>query len=859
MDSSFYINKKIYIIAVFWLLLSPMGLSLYAAEPDSVPVRLGSTVQKAIYSDQMKVYGKTYYKLWGKHYQELYYKPVTVKATSLESLFGGLSVTNQIPKMHGLVLDDKDMNVYFLKPLGGSTSFLESSFFRTIYHPEDFKDTYLGDFVKEAYTIVHPYTFIASGHMADKLGLISFKPRIVYIAETAECDTVADGSDLQNKLVAISEVPGMEKYQHVRTTEELQKQLITGNEYKIDQSKYIRTRLFDMLIGDWNKISESWYWLENKQGDTIIYEPVVVDRSHGFVKVDGKLFKPLLKMLGLGFITNYDYKIKNVKKLNELGYALDIAFTQPSDELSWIKEAEYIRNNLTDSSIDAAFQALPAEMQSSELEEIKKKLKTRRNSIVQTAREYYKALQNTPVITGTDKKDRFVIDEDENRQLRLQLYDADNGQLVWDKKYVSKQTKEIWIYSFGGNDVFEINKRHNSIPVLLIGGEGQNEYNIEEGKKIRIYESMSEKDRLKPLDKKANLIFPRDEENVLKYDYEKLRHTEWKVTPIGLYDSDLGLNIGTSVAYTIYGFGRSPYTAYHQFSFDYVHGFTYQGIFPDYDSKRSFHLSAYVGSPAAFSNFFGFGNSTQGYKDERKRYNRVSLRKYSVAPAFYYNIDKSQEVNITSDFQLFKVGNPKNRDRFINQVYNDDDPIFDAKYYADISVTYKLDRKTKHFISKYKAMVSAGWTINISDPGTNFPYLAADLGADLKITDRLTFATLIKTKKILNDKYEFFQSATTELRGFRDNRFIGKSSFYQYSDIRLDMGRLNNPFTPLQYGVFVGVDYGRVWYPKEDSDTWHSSYGGGFWLTLFRDFTGKFSYFASKDTGRFTFTLGLGF
>lgn len=859
MDNCFCTNRNICKVATLLLVLHFVALQVYAAEPDTIPVRLGSTVQKAIYSDKMKVRGNMYYKFWGKHYQELYYKPVSVKATSLGSLFGGLSVTNQIPKMHGLILDDHDNNVYFLKPLGGSTSFMESSFFRTIYHPEDFKDTYLGDFVKEAYTIVHPYTFIASGQMADKLGLISFKPQIVYISETAECDTVADGTDLQNKLVGISEVPGMERYQHIRTTEELRKQLIAGNEFQIDQTKYIRTRLFDMLIGDWNKISESWYWLEDKQGDTVMYEPVVVDRSHGFVKVDGKLFRPLLKMLGLDFITNYDYKIKDVKKLNELGYPLDIALTQSCDESVWIKEALYIRDNLTDAAIDAAFRSLPAEMQDAELEEIKKKLKARRNSVVEIAKEYYKALQNTPVITGTNKRDKFIIDENEDRQLRLRLYDADSDQLVWDKKYEPKQTKEIWIYSFGGNDVFEINKQHSSIPVLLIGGNGQNEYNVEKGKKIRVYESALEKDRLRPLFKKVKTIFPRDEKNSLGYDYENLRHTKWKVTPIGLYDSDLGLNIGTSVAYTIYGFGRSPYTAYHQFSFDYVNGFTYQGIFPDYDSKRSFHLSAYVGSPAAFSNFFGFGNSTQGYKDEKKKYNRVSLRKYSVAPAFYYSIDKSQEVNLTSDFQLFKVGNPKKRDRFINRVYNDDDPIFDAKYYVDISATYKLDRKTKHFISKYKAMVSAGWTINISDPETNFPYLAADLGADFRITDRLTLATLIKTKKILNDKYEFFQSATTELRGFRDNRFIGKSSFYQYSDIRWDMGRLNNPFTPLQYGVFVGVDYGRVWYPREDSDTWHSSYGGGFWLTLFRNFTGKFSYFASKDTGRFSFTLGLGF
>jgi hypothetical protein len=840
------------------LLLHTFSMQAHAADADSIPVRLGNTVHKAIYSDTMKIHGSMYNKLWGKHYRELYYEPVSVKAVSLNTLYGGVSVRMHIPKMHGLVLDDRHNNTYFLKPLGGGTSFLESTFFRNVYNPDDFKNTYLGDFIEEAYTIIHPYTFVASGQMADKIGLMSFNPQIVYIAETADCDTITDGTGLQNKLVSISEIPGMEQYQYARTTEEVLKQLAKDNKYHIDQVKYIRTRMFDMLIGDWNKIAESWYWLENNVGDTIIYEPVVVDRSHAFSKVEGMFFTPLLKMLGLNFITNYNHRIKDVKKLNELGYALDIALTQPSDESLWIQEAKYIQDNLTDPVVDAAFSRLPSEMQTPQLDEIKANLKIRRNSLVSTAKDYYRALQQTPVIAGTDSKDKFVIDEDQEGTLRVKLYDTNNDNLVWEKKYEPKRTKEIWLYSLDGDDIFEINKKHSSVPVFLIGGKGLNDYNVDSGKKVRIYEPKAQKERLDSV-KGVRKIYPRDEGNTLKYDYENLRHTKWKVTPIGLYDSDLGLNIGTSVSYTIYGFGRSPYSAYHQFSFDYVNGFTYQGIFPDYDSKRSFHISAYVGSPAAFSNFFGFGNSTQGYKDESRKYNRVNLRKYSVAPAFYYTIDDSQEFNVTSEFKLYKVGNPEGRDRFINTIFNDDDPIFDTKYYADLSATYKLDKKTSLFISKYKVKASAGWTINLAHPGTNFPYLAAELGADFKITDRLTFATLVKGRKLLTDKYEFFQSATTELRGFRDNRFIGKSSFYQYSDVRWDMGRLNNPFTPLQYGVFVGVDYGRVWYPQEDSNTWHSSYGGGFWLTLFRDFTGKFSYFASKDTGRFTFTLGMGF
>ncbi|MBS4835859.1 MAG: hypothetical protein KH075_16595, partial [Parabacteroides sp.] len=83
--------------------------------------------------------------------------------------------------------------------------------------------------------------------------------------------------------------------------------------------------------------------------------------------------------------------------------------------------------------------------------------------------------------------------------------------------------------------------------------------------------------------------------------------------------------------------------------------------------------------------------------------------------------------------------------------------------------------------------------------------------------------------------------------------------FYQYSDLRLDMGKLKNPFTPLKYGLFAGFDYGRVWFPGERSHSWHTSYGGGIWLTFLNKFTTKYSWFGSTDSFRFAFELGLGF
>ena len=136
-----------------------------------------------------------------------------------------------------------------------------------------------------------------------------------------------------------------------------------------DQNLYIRERIFDMWIGDWNKTNENWEWQSHTVNDSVIYTPIVIDRNHAFTKVDGVLFKQMLKMLSLDFICNYDSLIlKDTKKINKLAFALDMAVAGRSDESVWIRQAQEIRKQMTDSLIDSAFTYLPEGVKHDEIE-----------------------------------------------------------------------------------------------------------------------------------------------------------------------------------------------------------------------------------------------------------------------------------------------------------------------------------------------------------------------------------------------------------------------------------------------------------------------------------------------------------
>lgn len=852
-------NFKLITPIVYFRLLSVIAILFFNVDyPIFAQIADPSIDQKradiSIYSGDYKKHGQLYNWMWGKHYRSLYYTPVNAQKVNMDTWLGGMLYIENMPRLYGLLFADENKRYYLLKILGAPTSFVESSFFREIYNKEIYKNTYLGDFIQEAATIENPFGFLISDNLARKIELNTGDITLVEI-QNDYTDTIFDGVSINNKLASIYRLPDLDTV-NIETDTDILLHNIHSRKGVLDHDLYIRTRLFDMLIGDWNKIPENWGWESTKDTLENVYKPMVLDRSHAFTKVDGVFFKRLLGMLSLGFITNYNAKAPNVSKVNKLGYTLDMALTANSSESDWVGQAHFIQSKLTDSLIDQTFSQLPLELQNNTFEKIKYDIKMRRDVLDKTATKYYKQLQKTPVLVAQDA-DVFV-ESVSDKNLRISFIDKIRRDTVFDKIYSPAYTQNIWLYTLGNKTDVKIDKKFKAISLSLINtGEPRN-YKIDLAANTRIYAPQSEKGKLQSL-KGVKTILSKDT-SVLTYNYQKYQYSKFSLTPIGVYDSDLGLNIGTSAAYTLYGIRRKPFTSQHQLSYNYSSGFLYQGIFPLFSSNSSFHLLAFASNNKSFYNFFGMGNNTSSFKDNTKNYNRVHYNKYFITPSFNHQISRYQDVNTAISFQYFKIKDSVNKKRYINTVYQSDNDIFKKQYYIDLNVTYSYQKKINNFFSNLSLEFNPGWIIDLLSFENNVPYASLDVGLDLKLTNRLTLVTLLKGKALFSNNYKFYQAATTDLRGFRSNRFIGKQSFYECSDLRLDMGRLENPLTPLSYGLFVGADHGRVWYPAENSDKWHTSYGGGFWLTIFKEITGKFSYFVTKEhENRFLFELGMSF
>ena len=140
-------------------------------------------------------------------------------------------------------------------------------------------------------------------------------------------------------------------------------------ENRIDEVAYVRARLFDLLIGDWDRHDDQWRWAEFKEDGKNIYRPVPRDRDQPFsIMDDGFLLGSGTSLIqSIRILNSYDEEIKDIKYASLSAFPLDVALMQRADKPIWDEQAAFLMSNLTDDVIDKAFDGLPKEVRTIQL------------------------------------------------------------------------------------------------------------------------------------------------------------------------------------------------------------------------------------------------------------------------------------------------------------------------------------------------------------------------------------------------------------------------------------------------------------------------------------------------------------
>ncbi len=842
------------------------------------------TTSATIYTDEEINKSDFFKTIWGERYRKYYGTLVSAPTVRLDTLFGGLTPVRKGGghQSKSLRLRHKSGKEYVMRALRKvSELYLQSIVFQKKYVINDLEDTFLQKLLADFYTGSHPYAPFTIGPLADAIGIYHTNPVLYYIPKQAALEDF--NVDFGNELYMIEEHAGdghsdLASYGFSDTlisTDEMLDNLRDDEKYEVDDQIYLRARLFDMVLGDWDRHVDQWRWAEfkKKKSKKIIYKPVPRDRDQAFSIMGDGLFMGLATRLipGLRLMEGFKPKIRSVEGFNSSPktYVLDMALLSETTKEEWLKEANYIQENLTAEVIDDAFQYFPEEVRDATVLELKKILLARIKNLSNTAYEYFKVLNRHAVVVGTDKDDWFEIENLNKKELVISAYRILHGKKkrkFFEKKFNRKDTKEVWVYGLDDEDRFEVaGTTRNKIRVRLIGGQNNDIYDVPEGGNIYIYDYKSKQNTLK--DVKQARVKLTNEYVTNTYQPLKVRNSFNQILPILGFNPDGGVKIGTNNIYTYNGFRENPFSQQHHLNAAYYFAtsgfeFGYTGEFANFIGNANFQILADFTTPNFAVNFFGLGNETKNLNDDLD-FNRVRLGVLKLAPSLVWRGQLGSVIKASISYETFEVEQTQNR--FISTFFQELGTEIE-KEFLGTEVIYSFENSDNEAFPTLgmSTTLELGYKTEIGSDD-DFAYVIPSISFDYKLipSGRLVFATKWKAHFNIGDGYEFYQGATIGgvdgLRGFRNQRFTGKKSYYQNTDIRLSLGQRRTGILPAAVGVYAGFDYGRVWLPDEDSGVWHTSYGVGLFYNAAGVASLRTAVFNSTEGIRLSFGLGFGF
>lgn len=362
---------------------------------DSVTVSANTLYEASLLKQAMQ--GEQYRKAWSA--------PITVPIAFLDTLKGGLTIIEEGGGMqtHSLELEDSLGIRYTLRSVSKDPEKLI---------PEIAKDLGVQNIIVDGISAQHPYAALVVAKLSDAAKIIHTNPKLVFVPKQEVLgrfntkfgnrlflfEYESEGEVNWTKLSDIVEILDTKHLQEFKSE--------NGTQVKIDKAALIRARLFDLIIGDWDRHAKQWGWALQKVTDGFMAIPISADRDNAFFLQDGIL--PVLIANDITYPEIQGFE-EGIDFLPGLVSRFDEYFLQNSSREQFLTEASQLKKLLTDSIINASFKVWPKSIDSIDGSEIRKKIIARRNAIFEHAENFHAVLgerpQNKIALKGSEKEE----------------------------------------------------------------------------------------------------------------------------------------------------------------------------------------------------------------------------------------------------------------------------------------------------------------------------------------------------------------------------------------------------------------------------------------------------------------------
>jgi len=804
--------------------------------------------------------------LFGADYRHLWTAPVSLEVLDLRTTAGGLTPVRRVggQQTRSLALRGGD---------GKDWTFRSADKDPSSILPPDLQETIAERIVRDQIAAANPAGALVADRLMEAAGVLHSPQRMV---------VMPDDPALGEFRGAFAGLPGtFEEYVGARPEAygaievlddaEFHARVRRSPEVRADARAFLRARLLDVYIGDWDRHRGQWRWARVEV--EIGWQPIPEDRDQAFSRFEG-LVLGLARAAQPRFV-RFGPEYPGIVGATFNGWEQDRQLLAELDWPAWEETARDLQGRLTDRVIGEAVARMPPEYQRLEGERLASALRSRRDGLVEMARRYYLHLARRVDIRATDAAEHFDVERLADGGLRVAV-SADEPAGA--PPYLSRdldpeETDEVRIYALGGDDRVVVRGGPNRILVRVVGGEGNDtlddaegggsRFSVAQGRTRVVPGPGTHVDRRPyhppPPNPRAPWIPPRD------WGRRTLR-TPW----LG-FGPDEGVFLGMALTTDAYGFRRDPYASRQTVRAGYAveantFAADYAGEFRAENSGRRLTLRAHA-SGIETLRFYGFGNETvpQGSGS----FHRVDQQQFALTPGISFPLVGGLRFGLGATFKLSHTD--EDGDRFIAGL--EPRPYGSGVFgQAGVVGSLRLDTRDRHRAASRGVLLEArgAWYPEVLDVESPFGEVHGTAAAYLSAGGALspTLALRAGGRRVFGT-YPFHEAAFlggslstdegTTVRGLPLNRFAGDASLFANAELRLRLGRLFLLF-PADFGVFGLADVGRVYLGGEVSSRWHHAWGGGVWIAFIDPaYTVSAAVARSEETTSVYVRTGFGF
>lgn len=808
--------------------------------------------------------------IMGRNYRKEWTQAVTVPVLDLGQEQGGLRPERKGggKQTKSLRLVDKTGKEWALRSI---EKFPEAAI------PPDLRQSFAKEVVEQGISASYPYVSLSIEPIAKAAGLPTIRRKLVYVPDDPRLNRFRNDFDSTLAVLEEREPINVKKTDN---TDELVLKLAKDNDNHIDQRAVLRARLVDNFIMDFDRHEDQWRWATYDTGKGKVYYPIPRDHDQAFFISQGLLPKFIRKPWIVPEIQGFRASADNVKTFNRPARNFDRFFLTELSKEDWSKAIDTFLSRMTDDVLEQSLRRQPVEIQQYRMSEIISKLKAKRKYFMQNMMDYYNFISKEVSVVGTNQREQFTVSKNENGNVIVTVNKITKedvvGPQMYKRLFLPDETKEVKLYGLNDDDRFIVEGGASPIKVRIIGGPGEDKFiNKGTGGKVLVYDVTFEKNEITGNPGLYNKLSKSPQANI----YNRLNYKYEFINPgISIvYNVDDGLYLGARAEYIKQGFRKEPYSmrqfimanrALRTSSFRIRYESDYIGVI----GRQDLIVRADVRAPINVTNFFGIGNDTKIDKG-LTNWQQYYRSRYNIADVSVLLRQQKQSwmrLNYGPTFQYFHTEEEQNKGRFINNTTLSGlnlSTLYNSRLYVGALFKLDIDSKNNDVLPTRGLVLDANVRplFGLNKYSHNLVQLNANMSVFISVANRQRYvlANRIGYGKNIG-KYEFQQaqylSGTDNLRGYRRNRFAGRTVLYNNTELRFKIADFSTYLFPGSIGLHAFHDVGRVWSDKDLTNKWHRGFGGGVWLAPIRRFvlTGSLTY-SKEEKSLPLFTFGYQF